>query len=462
MLRGNAGRGQAKKSSRPNPGRGPAQPPACPAQREERGRGLEALRAQLEGERLRSQELQRRWAAERLELQEAAERERQLLADRLRSTWERQQASKRQRLQEQSRRQRDAEIRQLLQAKAAQLCQMQQQLQQRRNNTVRQAQDLLRQLAKVLLSVNCSSEAHQLRQEVQRKLCRKSSGEQAAHVLRLERELQEQRRHFLHYILEHGEGQPPTFCTGPRAAAVGPCSQQRPACHQAAAEVGVQAAEQQEACPPEHRELVALRAQLEGERLHCQELQRLWAAERCELQEAAQRERQLLADQLRCAWEKQQAQEEQQLKEWEQRQRATETQQLLRWKEAELHATQELLERECDAAQHVARKLQQLLAGVLRSPHKNSREACAMLSDILSKLGWAMDSEQPARIRQLQHQLELERRLFEQYILGSWEGEPQHVESHRTNCSQDREVGHHRAEQGSSQLPVKDTHVQVR
>ncbi|XP_052551422.1 RIMS-binding protein 3A-like [Tympanuchus pallidicinctus] len=84
-----------------------------------------------------------------------------------------------------------------------------------------------------------------------------------------------------------------------------------------------------------------------------------------------------------------------------------------------------------------------------------------MLSDILSKLAWAMDGEQPARIRQLQHQLELERRLFEQNILGSWEGEPQHVESHRTNCSQDREVGHHRAEQGSSQLPVKDTHVQV-
>ncbi|XP_042738569.1 peripheral-type benzodiazepine receptor-associated protein 1-like [Lagopus leucura] len=142
-------------------------------------------------------------------------------------------------------------------------------------------------------------------------------------------------------------------------------------------------------------ELEALRAQLEGEQLHCQELQRLWAAERRELQEAAQRERQLLADRLHCAWEKQQAQEEQQLKEWEQRQRATETQQLLRWKEAELHATQELLERECDVAQHVARKLQQLLAGVLRSPHKNSRVACTMLSDILSKLAWAMDT--PAR-----------------------------------------------------------------
>ena len=86
---------------------------------------LKALQAQLQGERLRSQELQRRWAAERCELQEAADRERQLLANRLRSKWERERASKLQRLWEQSQRQRDAEIRQLLQAKEAQLRQMQ-------------------------------------------------------------------------------------------------------------------------------------------------------------------------------------------------------------------------------------------------------------------------------------------------------------------------------------------------
>ena len=46
------------------------------------------------------------------------------------------------------------------------------------------------------------------------------------------------------------------------------------------------------------------------------------------LREAAKREQQLLANQLRCAWEKQQAQEEQRLKEREQWQRATETRQL--------------------------------------------------------------------------------------------------------------------------------------
>ncbi len=76
------------------------------------------------------------------------------------------------------------------------------------------------------------------------------------------------------------------------------------------------------------------------------------------LREAAKREQQLLANQLRCAWEKQQAQEEQRLKEREQWQRATETRQLLRWKEAELHATKELLQRECDAALRQARELQ--------------------------------------------------------------------------------------------------------
>ena len=222
------------------------------------------------------------------------------------------------------------------------------------------------------------------------------------------------------------------------------------------------------ACPAqreEHRrELEALRAQLEGERLRSQEPQRRWAVERRELQGEAERERQLLADRLHCAWEKQQAEEEQRLKEWEQRQRATEIRQLLRWKEAELHATQELLQQECDVALHQARELQQQLAKELKSPHRSSRAARAKLQSILSKLRRERDGDQPACIRQLQHQLELERRLFNQYIVGSWESEPQHVESHRMSCSQDREgaLGHHRAEQGSSRLAVKDAHVQVR
>ena len=243
------------KCCQPSLRRGPAQPPACPAQQEEHRRELEALRAQLEGERLRSQEMQRRRAVERRELQEAAERERQLLADRLRSNWERQRASKLQRLREQSQRQREADIRQLLQMKEAQLRQTQERLQQRCNNANRQVRDLLRQLAKELLSGESSREAHRLQQEVQRQLCRKPCAEQAAHVLRLQRELQEQRRRFLHYILEHGQGQPPASCNGARAAAAGPRTRQRPACRRAVAEAGVQAAEQQQACPPEHREL---------------------------------------------------------------------------------------------------------------------------------------------------------------------------------------------------------------
>ena len=86
------------------------------------------------------------------------------------------------------------------------------------------------------------------------------------------------------------------------------------------------------------------------------------------------------------------------------------------------------------------------------------------LQDILSKLCWETDGEQPACIRHLQHQLELERRLFSQYIVGSWEGKPQHVESRAMSCSQDREraLGRHCAEQGSSRPAVKDAHVQVR
>ncbi|XP_015705768.1 RIMS-binding protein 3A-like [Coturnix japonica] len=194
-------------------------------------------------------------------------------------------------------------------------------------------------------------------------------------------------------------------------------------------------------------ELEVLQAQLEGERLHCQELQRRWAAERCELQKAAERERQLLTDQLRCAWEKQQAQEEQQLKEWEQRQRATGTRQLLLWKEAELRATKELLQRDCDAALRQARELQQQLAKVLRNP-PSSEAAHAQLQDVLSKLRWETDGEQPACIRHLQRQLELERRLFTYYIVGSWAD----VLRNAMSCSQEKEgaLHRHRAEQGSS------------
>ncbi|MES7358571.1 hypothetical protein U6X56_12305 [Cutibacterium acnes] len=207
-----------------------------------------------------------------------------------------------------------------------------------------------------------------------------------------------------------------------------------------------------------------LRAQLEGERLRSQQLQRCWDTERRKVKEAAERERQLLADRLHCAWEKQQAQEEQQLKEREQRQRETESRHLLRWKEAELHAMQELLQRECDVALHQAHELQQQLAEVLKSPHRSSSAANAKLQGVLSKMRREMDGEQPTCIRRLQQQLELERRLFNQYIVGRWEGEPEHVESHRMSCSQDREgaLGHHRAERGSSRPAVKDAHVQVR
>ena len=89
----------------------------------------------------------------------------QLLADRLRSKWERERASKLQRLREQSQRQRDAEIRQLLQAKEAQLRQMQERLQKQRNDTIRQAWHLQRQLVEELLKGGSSRRERGIHQD---------------------------------------------------------------------------------------------------------------------------------------------------------------------------------------------------------------------------------------------------------------------------------------------------------
>lgn len=182
--------------SRPSPCRGLAQ-------KDEHKRQLERLRAELEAERLRSQELRRRFAAETRELKEAAERERRLLAEQLHSKWEQQQARELQRLRELNRRQRAVEIRQLLCSKEAELCEVQGMLQRQRDDTIRQARDLQQQLAKELVrGAWSSSEARGKLQDVLSKLCWKPSGEQAARILVLQDKLLLQRRLFLKYILE--------------------------------------------------------------------------------------------------------------------------------------------------------------------------------------------------------------------------------------------------------------------
>ncbi|XP_040394795.1 RIMS-binding protein 3-like [Cygnus olor] len=202
------------------------------------------------------------------------------------------------------------------------------------------------------------------------------------------------------------------------------------------------------------------------------------------MKEAAERERQLMVQQLQCEWEKQQALDKQRLREQQRQQRAAETRLLLRWEEAELQAAQELLQQERDAALHQARELQRQLADELRRPCRSNRAAHAKLQDVLEELRWETHGDQPARIRYLQRELELEKKLFINYIVAGFEGEQE--DSQGTKGREDREGPWGKAEpkkptqapssqntpqqgakescsteQGSSRHPVKDAHVQV-
>lgn len=255
----------------------------------------------------------------------------------------------------------------------------------------------------------------------------------------------------------------------------------RPAPRRGPAQLPGNPAQQEE----RRQELQALRAKLDGERLHNQELRRHFAAEISKMKEAAKREQQLMVQQLQCEWEKQQALDIQRLQELQWQQRAAETRQLLRWKEAELLAAQEMLQQERDAALHQARELQRQLADELRRPCSSNRAAHAKLQDVLKELRWETHGDQPARIRYLQHELELEKRLFIKYIVAGFEGEQE--DSQGTTGREDREGPWGKAqpkkptqapssqntpqqgakescstEQGSSRHPVKDAHVQVR
>lgn len=212
MSRDSAGPGTGARS-RPSPCRGPAQ-------KDEHKRQLERLQAELEAERLRSQELCRHFAAETRKMKEAAERDRQLLAKRLHSRLEQQQARELQRLRELNQRQREVEIRQLLRSKEAELHKVQEVLQQQRDEAIRQARDLQQQLAKELVrGASTSGEAPIKLQDVLSKLRWETNSKEAAHILRLQDKLLLQRRLFLKYILERFDGEQPASGNEARAKA---------------------------------------------------------------------------------------------------------------------------------------------------------------------------------------------------------------------------------------------------
>eukprot|EP00075_Anas_platyrhynchos_P011405 XP_027300658.1 trichohyalin-like [Anas platyrhynchos] len=178
-------------------GQGPVargQPSSCwgPVQHQEHRQELEALRAQLQAERLRSQELQRRFNTEAREMKKRAEQERQLLAQQLCSKWEQERAWELQQLEEQSRRQRAAELQQLLQEKEAERRREQELLQRQRDA--------------------------------------------AAQILALKKKLNLQRRFFYKEIVKKAECGTPASHNGDKAAA--------------RRHVGVQVSGQQEPCPP--------------------------------------------------------------------------------------------------------------------------------------------------------------------------------------------------------------------
>nr|XP_012632145.1 RIMS-binding protein 3C [Microcebus murinus] len=183
----------------------------------------------------------------------------------------------------------------------------------------------------------------------------------------------------------------------------------------------------------QRRELEKLRAELEAERARGRAERRHFAAQARQLREAAERERQQLADHLRSKWEAQRGRELRQLQEEVQREREAEIRQLLRWKEAEMRQLQQLLHRERDGVVRQARELQRQLAEELvnrgyccraGAPAGSAAQCRCRLQDVLAQLRWETDGEQAARIRHLQAARDVERQLFLKYILEHFRWHP--------------------------------------
>ncbi|XP_058512572.1 RIMS-binding protein 3A-like [Ochotona princeps] len=207
---GGGGRGSLKKPGSPGP---------SAIMLEEQRRELQKLRAELEAERTRGRAERRRSASQARQLRETAERERQHLAEHLRSKWEAQRFRELRQLQEEVQREREVEIRRLLRWKDAEMRQLQQLLQRERDGVVRQARELQRQLAEELVNRGYGGHAGapegpaaaQCRcrlQQVLGQLRWDTDGEQAARIRHLQTALEMERQLFLKYILEHFRWQP--------------------------------------------------------------------------------------------------------------------------------------------------------------------------------------------------------------------------------------------------------------
>ncbi|XP_017374110.1 RIMS-binding protein 3A [Cebus imitator] len=212
----------------------------------------------------------------------------------------------------------------------------------------------------------------------------------------------------------------------------------------------------------QRRELEKLRAELEAERAGWRAERRRFAAQERQLREAAERERQQLADHLRSKWEAQRCRELRQLQEEMQREREAEIRQLLRWKEAELRQLQQLLHRERDGVVRQARELQRQLAEELVNRGHCSRPGASEVSaaqcrcrlqEVLAQLRWETDGEQAARIRYLQAALEVERQLFLKYILEHFRGHPAVSGSPDTQAVHSLEVPLPQTSSGSCHAP---------
>lgn len=204
----------------PVPGGPPCSCPPPGACLDSERREVEALRAELEAERARAQEVRRRAALEARELRESAERERQALANQLRSKWEQQRAREVHQLREASSRQREAEIRHLLRWKEAELRQALDLVLRERDATMRQARELQRQLAEELVGRGYSrggpggmnSECRAKLQEVMGKLRWEVDSEQAVRIRHFKAQLELERSLFLKYIIQRFDGDVIAIC----------------------------------------------------------------------------------------------------------------------------------------------------------------------------------------------------------------------------------------------------------
>ncbi|KAE8622459.1 hypothetical protein XENTR_v10005249 [Xenopus tropicalis] len=185
---------------------------------EESHRELERLKRDLENEKLKTQDAHKKCSMELRRYKEASEKEKNKLANDLKSKWEQQNARELQQLKDSIMREREIEIKQLLRSKKEELKEMHALLQKERDVAVRQARELQKQLTEELLNKGYARKASNTKkkeanfesvecrcklQDVLSKLRWECDGEQAASIRHLKMELQLERNFFSKYILEN-------------------------------------------------------------------------------------------------------------------------------------------------------------------------------------------------------------------------------------------------------------------